>query len=435
MKKTFEEFLKEKGHDSLEGKSAETIAGLYNEYNDAIRKSMEDAIEAKATKEDIESIKDQLLETIQEQSKTLNEVLKTQGIELKRLKRSENNDAKNASFGDQITAGLEANMENLKGLKGVDKAKAQNSQFSFEVKAPAAMLLSTNVSGGNIPVEDRIQGLNIIPSRPVRLLDIMGKRATTSNVVSWVYQANKDGAAGQTVEGTTKNQIDFDLVVASEAVKKTTAFIKVSTEMLDDIEWIRTEINNELMREVLKAVEQTAYDGDGTLQNHRGIRTVASAFAAGSFAGTVDNANIVDVLVAAANQIKIAQEMSVTPDYILMYPSDVTSLKFEKVSSTDKRYVERLAMVGSTLMMDGIPIIETTLVDQGEYLIGAFTLKSLLVARQGLRFDIGLDGNDFTLNLRTILGEWRGLTLVKNNDRSAFVKGVFATDAAALETV
>jgi hypothetical protein len=91
-------------------------------------------------------------------------------------------------------------------------------------------------------------------------------------------------------------------------------------------------------------------------------------------------------------------------------------------------------IVGSTLFMDGIPIIETTLVTIGEYLIGDFGL-SILVTRQAMRFDIGLDADDFTKNLRTILGEFRGLTIVKNNDRTAFVKGVFATDMAALETI
>jgi hypothetical protein len=47
---------------------------------------------------------------------------------------------------------------------------------------------------------------------------------------------------------------------------------------------------------------------------------------------------------------------------------------------------------------------------------------------------VGMDGNDFTMNMRTVRAEWRGLCIVKNNDRSAFVKGVIATDAAALET-
>lgn len=431
---TFEEFLKSKGIDSVEGKNAEELAELYNEFNEEKRKALEEAIEAKASKEDIAAMKDEIQKAQKEQLENLNEVLKEYGVMIKKLTPSQKPDSEK-TLSEQLTDALKTNIDKLKTIKNGSKSEAKDSSFDFELKVPGSMLLSTNVSGGNIPVEDRIEGFNIIPSRPVRILDVMSQRSTTSNVVSWVYQANKDGTTGQTAEGAAKNQIDFDLVVANETVKKTTAFIKVSTEMLDDIEWIQSEIEQELMRELLKAVEQTAYDGDGTGQNHNGIRTVASAFAPGTFAGTVDEANIVDVLVVASNQIKVAQEMGAMPNYIFMHPNDVTSLKLVKVSSTDKRYVERLQQVGNTLLLDGVTaIIESTLITPGEYLIGDFNL-ALLVTRTGMRFDIGLDGNDFTLNLRTILAEWRGLTIVKNNDRSAFVAGVFATDIAALETV
>jgi hypothetical protein len=57
------------------------------------------------------------------------------------------------------------------------------------------------------------------------------------------------------------------------------------------------------------------------------------------------------------------------------------------------------------------------------------------VNKGGISFDIGLDADDFSKNLRTILVEWRGLVIVKNNDRAAFVAGDFATDKAALETI
>ena len=63
------------------------------------------------------------------------------------------------------------------------------------------MLESTNISGGNVPVEQRLAGLNTVASRRVRLMDIMAAGTASSNIISWVYQANKDGAAGGTVEG------------------------------------------------------------------------------------------------------------------------------------------------------------------------------------------------------------------------------------------
>lgn len=428
---TFMDFAKHKGSETLEGMKAEELAGLYNEYNEVKRKELTDLIAEKSeeSSEQIEALKQELFENQKEQLKNLNQALKEQGLAIKALTQKELDDSK-LTVRQQIRKHLSENIDKLKALKDGSKQEAAVSGFDFEFKA---MTISGNISGGNVPVEDRLPDFNIIPSRQIRLLDIMSQRNTSSNVVSWVYQNNKTGTTGQTGEGLAKNEIAFDIVVASDTVKKTTAFIKVSTEMLDDIEWIESEINNELMRELLKQVESQAYSGDGLGNNHNGIRTLASAFAAGSFAAAVDNANIVDVLTVAMNQIEVAQE-GVMANYILMHPTDVTSLKLVKLSATDKRYVDRLIMVGSTLMLDGVPIIKTTLVTQGEYLVGNFDL-SILVTRTGMRIDIGLDADDFTKNLRTILIEWRGLTIVKNNDRTAFVAGVFATDAAALETV
>lgn len=430
--KTLKSFLTEKGitEEAFKAMTAEDQASLYNEMNEANSaafKALSDDVNA--TKESIEAAKDDLRKTQTEQLKALNEALKEQGLAIKALSEPKHV----GEIGKTLKDELEANKAKLELLKNGTKGDAMNSRIEFTTKAAGTMLFSTNVSGGNIPVEERIQGLNTVASRQIRLLDLVSRRSTSSNVVSWVYQANKDGAAGQTTEGAAKNQIDFDLVVANESIKKTTAYIKISTEMLDDIDFIQSEINQELTRELLKAIESGVYSGAGTTNLLRGIRTVASSFAAGSFALAVDNANEVDVLAVAVNQIKIAQEGRYMPNAILMHPTDVTKLKLVKLSSTDKRYVERLMIVGSTLMMDGIPIVETTLVTVGEYLIGAFEAASVY-EKEGVRIEIGLDGNDFINNTRTILAEWRGLCLVKNNDRSAFVKGVFATDKAALET-
>ena len=424
--KTLKQFLVEKGisQEDFDAKTAEEKAAIFNELNEANSTAFKALKEdVNATKEAIEDAKSEMVRNQNEQMKALNEALKEQGLAIKKL--SENESKESGGMFGSIKKALQ------EGAKTLQSIKEGMTSEKLTFKAAGTMLGSTNVSGGNVPVEQRIEGLNTIASRQVRLLDIVSRRAASSNVISWVYQANKDGAAGQTTEGLVKNQIDFDLVVASESIKKTTAFIKVSTEMLDDIDFIESEIRSELTRELLKAVENGVYNGAGTTNLLRGIYTVATAFAAGDFANAVDNANEVDVLTVAINQIEIANQDR--PNYILMNPTDVTKLMVTKLSSTDKRYVDRLIQVGSTLVLDGIPILKTTLVTSGQYLIGDFN-KALLYEKGGLNITIGLDADDFTKNLRTIIAEWRGAMVVRNNDRTAFVKGVFATDKAALET-
>jgi HK97 family phage major capsid protein len=430
MKTKFELFLETKGLTTISfaGQEAEEMAKLYNEYNEEARKALEDAVSKSASKEDIESLKSELATAQKEQMVQLNKTLKEYGLAIEKLNKDNQANSLTAQASD-IRKALEENKANLTKLKDLDKSAAHGAGFSF--KAAGDMLESTNISGGNVPVEQRIAGLNLIATRRPRLIDLFAKGQAASNIISWVYQANRDGAAGGTTEGSTKNQIDFDLVVASQAVVKRTAFIKVSTEMLDDIDFIESEIRNELMRLLMLDVENTSYSGNGTAPNLNGIRTVATAFAAGTFAGTVDNANSADVLVVAMNQIAIANQEA--PNAILMHPSDIAALKLMKVSATDKRYVDRLLYIGMDLTLDGVPMIGSTLVTAGTYLVGNFNL-SVLYQKQGIMINIGLDGNDWTKNMRTIIAEWRGALVTKNNDRTAFVKGTFATDIAALET-
>lgn len=423
----FNSFLESKSisTEQFKEKSAEEIAGLYNEYNEKnatelaalVEKGQEDNVEA------IKSLKEEISENTKLQMKSLNETIKQYGLQIKKL--SEQEKADGVGVVNSVQKGLEANKESLLKIKG-DRSATLN------FKAAGTMLISANVSGGNVPVEQRLAGLNTIASRQVRLLDIVSRGTASSNVISWVYQANKDGAAGGTTEGSLKNQIDFDLVVASENVKKRTAFIKISEEMLGDIDFMESEIRNELMRELIKDVESQVYEGDNVGANLNGIRTVATAFAAGTFAATIDNANAVDVLTVAANQIMIADQEQA--NYILMHPSDVTALKMVKMSATDKRYIERLVMVAGNLSLDGIPIIPTTLVTVDDYLIGYFPMATVY-DRGEVSIEVGRDSDDFTKNLVTILAEWRGAVVVKNNDRTAFVAGDFTTDAAALETL
>ena len=421
---TFKDFLgtKEITEAQFSEKSAEEMAGLYNEYNEKTREELSAAIEAKASKEDIDSLKKSLEENQVEQMKALNATLKEYGVSIKKLSKGVAGAA--SEVVNSVKKGLMDNIDSLIEMK-------DNKSTNISFKAVGPMLISSNVSGGNVPVEQRLSGLNELASRTVRLLDIVTRGTAESNVISWVYQANKEGAAGGTAEGELKNQIDFDLVVDSETVKKRTAFIKISEEMLGDISFMESEINNELMRELLKDVESQVYEGDGTGTNLNGIKTVASAFAAGTFAGAVDNANAADVLTVAANQIKIGD--FVAPNFILMHPSDVTNLKLIKTSSTDRRYVDRLAMIAGQMSLDGMPIIESTLVTQDEYLIGNFDLATVY-DKGSIRIEVGRDSDDFTKNMVTVLAEWRGLNLVKNNDRGAFVTGTFSVDAAALET-
>ena len=244
----FDLFLSEKGitKEELNKKNAEDLASLYNEYSEKNTADLSEAIEAKASKEDIASLKAEIIQSNIDHTKSLNETLKEYGVAIKKLSKKEKEEASKST--SNLYEGLKAGKETLSNIKD-----GKDGRLKF--KAAGTMLISTNVSGGNVPVEQRLAGLDDIPSREVRLLSIVSRGTASSNVISWVSKVNRDGAAAGTAEGAVKNQIDFDLVVNSESVIKFSAFIKVSTEMVDDIDFMNTEINNELMGEMLRLIE------------------------------------------------------------------------------------------------------------------------------------------------------------------------------------
>ena len=386
----------------------ERIAKLEGESNDVVVKGLQKEVE------DLKAHK----------VKSLESALETQGIILKKLQDGSLSGASVRDAEGSVRKALADNAENFKA------AKEGKHEFTFSLKVAGDMTLAGNVTG-TVPQAQRLEGVNDIAEREAKTYALFPKLRTAGNTIEWVYETAQDGTIDGTAEGAAKDQIDNDFVVTSVALVKRAAYFKVSTEMLDDASFMEGWLRNKLIVRLFLDVDNQALNGNGSAPNMNGILNQATAFAAGTFANTVDNANDVDSLVVAANQIRLANHNgSLT---IMMHPSDVAALKLEKLSATDKRYVERLMMVGSTLTMDGIPIIENTNITAGDFLIGDFG-KATIVEKSGIDIQVGLDGSDFTKNMRTILAEWRGQLFVQNNDTTAFVKGTFATTNAALET-
>ena len=57
----------------------------------------------------------------------------------------------------------------------------------------------------------------------------------------------------------------------------------------------------------------------------------------------------------------------------------------------------------------------------------------LLYTKQSLTIEVGYNGDNFVKNYKTVRAEWRGAGVVETNDRTAFVKGIIATDIAAIK--
>lgn len=410
----------------------------FNALIEKIEKAMGEKMDAKL-KEAFKEMNPEVLKSVVKNSeqltKNIEEITKTNEKltkdvsealeEVAKLNEKGNSFSEIPSLKAEIRKALTEKEDALKSMKESGTKEGVN----FTIKAAGNMLISTNVvSSAEIPQAEREAGITRIVRRQPFILQLVSVGTINSNLWQWVQQVNADGDAAMTAEGTKKAQIDFDLALAEASVKKVTAFVKVSKEMLDDIDLIEAEINEELKEVINLKIDAQLLSGDGTGQNLTGILENATAFAAGSFALAVDEANNADVLRVAINQIRVAQFM---PNYILMHPSDVTAMELEKAS--DGHYILPPFRSTDGTIVKGLPVIENTGMTEGDFLVGDFT-KSAVRFKEGLTFDIGYENDDFTKNFVTILAEARLVHRVKSNHYKAFVTGTFSTAKAALET-
>lgn len=315
---------------------------------------------------------------------------------------------------------LKEKSEELKAMKEKSGASVQ-----ITLKAAGTMALSTNTTG-QIPQAERESGITRIVRRNPFILELVNVGTIMSNVWEWVEQKNADGGAAMTAEGAAKSQADFDLVVASANVKKVTAYIKVTKEMLDDVELMRSEIDQELTELINLKIDDQLLNGTGLTVNLTGITTNATPWAAGAFALAIPTPTKWDVLRTAINQVRVNL---FEPTYIVMHPTDVTAMELSK--ATDGQYIMPPFAALDGTIVSGIRVVANTGVTIDKFLVGDFS-KSGVRFKEGVTINVGYENDDFTKNLVTILAEARLVQRVKSNHYGAFVYGDFSDAVTAL---
>ncbi len=287
-------------------------------------------------------------------------------------------------------------------------------------KLPATMSTSNvdAVGTDSIPFElaDFEFGLTRIARRQPFLMQLANTSPISTMYAQWAEQENPDGAATAVTQGSSKPQVDFDWIEKSQKVEKIAAYIKITKEMLADLPGVRNEIDTELQELVMLKADDDLWDANGTTPNIKGITQFATSYSAP--VGLIDIDNNYDVLRAGVAQVVLQKFM---PNYIVMHPTDVAALDMIKDGGTGA-YVLPPFKAANGQAIAGVPIVENLGVDQGSFLVGDFT-KWRVRIREGFNIDMGYDGNDFTKNLITILGEIRLVSYVKGNHTGAFVLG------------
>jgi HK97 family phage major capsid protein len=383
---------------------------------------------------------DKLAEMMGDGDKGIRSVLAKQGDLLRELKEMDNPTSRIRTVRDQLKDFHEKNKEALErfktgeskmfGIRSVQVGNSTETGAGIELQLHTRAANMTTGQGNSskyVPEFEVIPGLVDIARTNQPFLEQYANTASTNRSrIAWSEKYNKQGNATFLAEGATKQLISFEWRSFETYAKKVAAKMKVSTEALDDVDWMAAEIEYELKYEVDVKVNQELLSGsgDGTLgaTTLKGITQYAGGFVLTSIATTTPN-NF-DSLRAVHAQIV---STGFNPTHVFINPIDAANMDLLKDANGRPLAMEYRAD-GRIFRL--VPV-ETNDIPVGSFLMGDMSRFKI---RNYKPFAIyyGWVGSDFENNMVTVLGERRLHCFVASNDTGAFVYDQYSDVKSAI---
>lgn len=359
-------------------------------------KAMED-LESKASKDDLEEVKkagDKLKGEITEELKKEVKVLQDQHDKLSaKVKDADFGKVMNRnrkSLTDMIGEGLEKEGETI-------EKKLQNRQ-NFEVQLDQKQIATVPDS-----VQPDFQPIQGIPHESFHMRSIIPVSPTVSNAIRYVRMTL--GSEGNTIdtvaEGALKPELNYTPTVETANVYKIAGWVTVTDEFLEDIVGSRDWLASELPMALFDVEDEKILNGTG-VGDIEGLFTIATPLALPQGEVT-DASNLWDKLAAALAQIRRANRVA---NGIIVSPEDYMALLINKDDQNAYTYPAIFGM--APLNVAGVPVYQTSALEQGEILVGDFARGVRIFQRMGPVVRYAFEhAENFTSNLVTVLIEER----------------------------
>lgn len=255
-------------------------------------------------------------------------------------------------------------------------------------------------SAGDLIVPTRVPGIIQDPNRPMTIRQLLSQGRTTSNAIEYVKESGFTNNAAPVAEGTQKPESSIEFELATANVRTIAHWIQASKQVLADVPMLETYINTRLRYGLELVEEDQLLSGDGVGQNLLGLIPQSTAFDA-SYAQPGDTR--IDIVRRAINQVRKSEYRA---DAIVMHPDDWTEIELTKTTEGAYVWANPRGLLGPTLW--GLPVVDTTAVEPGEFMVGAFRMAAQVWDREDANVQASEEDRDnFIKNMVTIRGEER----------------------------
>lgn len=308
------------------------------------------------------------------------------------------------------------------------KAAQFNGRFKFAstmsgriIERKAANTI-TESGSGMVILPQRV-GFFMPPQLPVVMRDLLDVVALTgTNAVEYVIENWNYAADYQINEGDRKAQGDVTYTDATATVRTIAWFVKVSRQMLSDVPYVASTIDQRLLYGIAKKEDYELLWGDGSAGHIKGVMPQATAYTAAAGTTRIDE---------IAGAIATLNNTGYAVSAVVLNPMDWSQMMLAKATGTGM-YLLGGPLITEPTRLWGVQIVPSVAMTAGQYLVGAFPGNAAIFDRETATVEISFENeDDFVRNLATIRAEER-LTLAVFVP-AAFLKGTFKAPAPNIE--
>jgi HK97 family phage major capsid protein len=262
-------------------------------------------------------------------------------------------------------------------------------------------LTSGDGGAGDLIRPDRVPGIIEQRFRRLRIRDLLPVGRTASNSIEFIQESGFTNNAAPVAEGATKPESSLSFELQTAPVRTIAHVMKASVQILADVPQLQSFIDTRLRIGLGIEEEDQLLSGDGTGQNLLGLIPQATDF---DTARRRIGDTRIDIIRRAMTQLRLSEYMA---SAIVLHPTDWEEIELTKESGTGAYvWANPRGLLAPTLW--GLPVVDSTALTEGEFMVGAFDVAAQIWDRQQAVVEVSTEDEDnFRRNLVTIRGEER----------------------------
>ena len=293
--------------------------------------------------------------------------------------KNEENAVTAKSIGEHFANELKA-----KGLD-VAQAKAMNFETSeYNVKANTDVNATGGAAGANAPYLTELDTPVFAPRQDLRIIDLFAKGTMGGQVLKYPVYGKLEGKPGATEEGKPATHTHYpDPTWESDTLHTITDMWEVPDDMIDDLPYVVSEINDHNQYEFDLVKETQIWTSDGSGVNVKGL---LARIPEDSVIAATDTKPLEDRIFSAITMIK--NNVNFTADGLVISPEDYATLRLKRDKNGQYYgggfFLSPYSGSGTLVIQQtpwGLPTVVTPTQAKGNCVVGAFYRGGKVLSR------------------------------------------------------